>query len=377
MRNRRTLSRVIVGLMLLALLAIAGYVLAALVRQPPIVNIEADLNQAATALPAEVIREGLDVGGFRGRVYDTSEYDLIAEKVQDTKDARDISVGVTARPIDPVLLPEIVSLGTVSEQPLLFVTRSDSPALASPADLLGRRIQIGLIGSVSNDVGTKVLAEFGVTPENSTFLTDKIAVATASLINGSADAMIELYSPGDSELGTLLQEAKVRLIPMPSARAVAGRIGYIVSGTLPQGAFSVQRMIPPADIPVITVPITVIAHEGLSRAAVYEIAYALNNRFSQGTVLADPGTFPSFTHTIPSDPAAVEVYDSGSIPWQYRMLPSAIADLFIPLALASSILLILISFYQVLLPDALHLWTGVLKPRRVAKKSRKHDQPTE
>jgi len=259
----------------------------------------------------------------------------------------------------------------VSEVPLIIATRDESTAVETPTDLLGKRIQIGLIGSVANDLGRRVLEQYGVTEQNSTFLEDKADIATKSVLDGQSDAMIALYSPGDTGFDAILEPGRLRLIPTTSTRAVAGHVGYVVAGTLPRGAFSVKANIPPVDIPVIKVPITVIAHSGISRAAAFEIAAALNNRFSQGTVLADPGTFPSFTHTIPSDPAAVEFYASGAIPWQYRTLPAAIADMFIPLALFSSILLILISFYQLLLPDALHLWTGVLRPRRQDKRSRK------
>ncbi len=172
MRSRRVFARITIVLLLLYLLGISGYVVVSLVRQPPTVNIEADLNQPSTALPAEVMRAGLDRAGFPGVVYDTAYYDLVAEKVQDTKDSRDIIVGVTARPIDPRVLPDVVSLGTVAQQPLLFVTRGDEAPLSSPAELVGKRVQIGQLGSVSNEVGASVLAQFGVNESNTTFLVD-------------------------------------------------------------------------------------------------------------------------------------------------------------------------------------------------------------
>jgi hypothetical protein len=76
MRSRRVFARITIVLLLLSLLGISGYVVVSLVRQPPTVNIEADLNQPSTALPAEVMRAGLDRAGFPGVVYDTAYYDL-------------------------------------------------------------------------------------------------------------------------------------------------------------------------------------------------------------------------------------------------------------------------------------------------------------
>lgn len=371
MRSRRVFARITIVLLLLSLLGISGYVVVSLVRQPPTVNIEADLNQPSTALPAEVMRAGLDRAGFPGVVYDTAYYDLVAEKVQDTKDSRDIIVGVTARPIDPRVLPDVVSLGTVAQQPLLFVTRGDEAPLSSPAELVGKRVQIGQLGSVSNEVGASVLAQFGVNESNTTFLFDKSSVAASTLLDGSVDAMVTLYGNAEANLGEYFARHELHLIPTPSTKAVAGRVGYVVAGSVPSGAFSIEGSVPPQDIPVIEVPITVIAHSGVSRAAVFAIAESLRDQFGRGSVLAAPGTFPNFTNTIPSDTAAVQFYNDGITPWQYRTLPAPIADLFIPLALLSSILVILISIYQLLLPDALHLWTGVLKPRRHQKRAKR------
>lgn len=371
MSRGRVLSRIVVVVLLLALITLAAFVVAALLRKPPVVNIEVDLSQPASALTAEVIRQGLDAGGFRGVTYDTADYDLIGEKVQDTSDARDISVGVTSRPLDPAVLPDVVSLGTVSEQPLLFVTRGDAAALTSPAQLVGKRIQVGLPGSVENEVGVEVLAQFDVTDANSEFLFDKHEIAKKSLLSGDVDAMVVLYGYAESDMHEQFARHALHVIPTPSAKAVAGRVGYVVAGVLPQGAFSAARTVPPIDIPVIEVPITVIGRSGLSRAAVFDIAEALRNQFGRGTVLAPPGAFPTFTNTIPSDPAAVQFYTDGIVPWQYRSLPAPIADLFIPLAVIGSILIVVLSVYQVLLPDALQLWMGVLRPRRHRKRAGK------
>ena len=191
---------------------------------------------------------------------------------------------------------------------------------------------------------------------------------------GSADAMLSLFSPDDKSLDGLLALPEISLVPTPSTQAVAGRLGYLVAGNLPQGAVSVARNIPPTDLPAVAVPITVIANSTISRAAAYDIAQVLSYRFGRATVLAGPDEFPKFLHYLPSDPAAADYYASGVIPWQYRLLAAPIADLFIPIAVIGTIILLVFSIYGALLPSVYEAWVDRVVPHVRAKREKKAEK---
>lgn len=136
----------------------------------------------------------------------------------------------------------------------------------------------------------------------------------------------------------------------------------MIAGSIPQGAVSVVENLPSEDIPAIAVPITVVANSSISRAAAFEISAALDYHFSRGSVLSPPGVFPNFDQEVLADASAAEYYSSGVIPWQFRTFPAPIADLFIPIAVLGSILLIVFSVYGVLMPSVLELWQNVIRP---------------
>lgn len=372
-RTSLVISASLIGVLLLGLAGLLG---AAFLREAAPINIEADLLQESTALPAEVVHDALTKAGFASTLYDNGAYDIVVEKVQDSLEPRAIDIGVNARPVDSERFPNVVSLGTVGNIPILIIARDSGTPMSSPADLRGKKIQIGYPGSTSADVGTQILAEFNVTEGNSSLQTDKRSVAQASVLDGESDALIIMHSPYDDTDTDFITTPGLQIVPIPAAKAVAGRIGYVVAETLPVGAYRIAPPVPATDISVIAVPITVVARDSVSRSAIFSIARALNARFGQGTVLAEPGEFPEFLYNIPASDAASEYYSAGVIPWQYRVLPAPIADLVIPIAVIGSVLLILAAIYQVLLPEFYTVWTEIIRPRRHHRRQRRAGHAT-
>jgi hypothetical protein len=369
-RDRATIivSATLIGALILGL---AGLFFAAFLREAAPINIEADLLQESTALPAEVVHDALVKAGFTSTLYNSSTYDIVVEKVQDSFEPRAIDIGVNARPVDSERFPNVVSLGTIGNIPVLIIARAGVTPITSPAELRGKRIQIGYPGSTSAEIGEHILAQFNVTQGNSSLQSDKRSVAEAMVISGDSDAAIVMYSPYDDSHADFITTPGLQIVPIPAAKAVAGRIGYVVAETLPAGAYRVADAVPAEDITVIGVPITVVARDSVSRSAIFAIARALNTRFGRGSVLSEPGEFPQFLYNIPASDAASEYYDAGIIPWQYRLLPAPVADLVIPIAVTGSVLLILAALYQLLLPEFYTVWKEIIRPRRHHRRQRR------
>ena len=374
MRPKRLRTWIALLLLALLLIGFTSYVGAIWSQSDPIINVEANLSQPATRSPALVVDSALREAGFPGALYSSNEYDLVAEKVQDSRDPKEITIGVTSRQVDAIDMPDVVSLGTIGEQPLMILARGDAAPWTSPADLHGLRVQIGPPGSIANEVGTELLAQFGVTSSNSVFLQDKTSEASMSLIKGESDAMLALYSPEDTTLAPLVGRDDVHFVPTPATQAAAGHIGSVIAGSIPQGAVSVIDNVPSQDIPSISIPITVIANSSISRAAAFRIAAALDYQFSRGTVLSPPGKFPNFDQELLADPSAAEYYSGGVIPWEYRTFSAPVADLFIPIAVIGSIMLIVFSVYGVLVPSLMEMWTTVIRPQMKARGKRRDNE---
>lgn len=374
-RRLRWVVGIAYGVLALGLIAAIGTAVWAASRAPYELTIEADRSEPVIATVTDSLVRSLQGGGFAVDVVDTGDEDIIIEKIEDSRDQRGVELGVTARAVNPRQFPGVVSLGVVEKIPLIIVARGSEGTFTSPADLVGKRIQIGDYASVSADLAQRLLAEYGVTADNATLQRDKLEVAEDMVARGLSDAIVVLYSPkGRTSLGELVTTDEMSLVPMPSTKALAGRLGDVDVGVLPRGAYSITEDVPSKDMSVILVPISVVGESGMSTSAVYAIAQGLKEDFGPADVLSSPGEFPQSSSNLPNHPDAEAYYQTSSIPWQYRTLPPALADLFIPLALIGTIFLLAASVYQVLLPEAYSLWTGVLRPGRERRRERRQER---
>lgn len=376
-RARRVRRIAIVAYSVLALAFIAVLVIAgaAAFRATHEFVIEADTAEPAIVEIQQTLTRALESEGFTVRAYDIGDEDIVVERVQDTMDQRGVDLGITARSVSPRQFPDVVSLGVIAKVPLLLVARGPEGTYTSPAELRGKRIQIGDYASVSADLAQRLLAAYGVTPENSTLQRDVPEVAQEMLAAGESDAVFSLFIPRGKRadaLKSLVATGEYSLVPMPSTKALAGELSFVDVGTVPRGTLGLAADVPSADMNAIFVPITVVAHKSLSTSAVFAMAQGLKEDFAQGDALSSPGEFPELSYNLPNNLEAASYYETSSMPWQYHALPPALADLFIPLALAGTIFLIAASVYSLLLPEFYSLWTGVLRPRRERRREHRH-----
>ena len=365
------------GILAVGIIAVLALAVLASVRAPNPLTIEADQSEPAILEVSQSLQRSLAEAGFEVQILDNGDEDIVVEKVQDAADQRGVDLGVTARAVNSRQFPNVVSLGVVAKIPLIIVARGPNGTFESPADLVGSRIQIGDFASVSADVARRLLAEYGVTADNSTLQRDSLDVAEQMLEDGLSDAVVLLYSPKNQSLEDLVTQEDFSIVPMPATKALAGRLGDVDVGVLPKGSYSITADSPSEDMDVVLVPITAVANDSISTGAVYAMAQGLKEDFGPADVLSAPGEFPQASSNLPNHPDAESYYQTSSIPWQYRQLPPTLADLFIPLALAGTIFLIAASIYQVLLPEFYSLWTGVLRPRRERRREHRHARRAE
>lgn len=373
-RRVRTVAIIAYSVLAIGLVAVLALALLATLRAPNALTIEADESEPAIVEVVQSMQRSLTEAGFEVEVLDNGDEDIVVEKVQDAADQRSVDLGVTARAVNARQFPNVVSLGVVAKIPLIIVARGADGTLDSPADLIGKRIQIGDFASVSADIARRLLAEYGVTADNSTLQRDSLDVAEQMLKDGLSDAVVVLYSPKRQGLEDLVTLDDYTIVPMPSTKALAGKLGDVDVGILPKGSYSITATSPSEDMDVVLVPITAVANDGISTSAVYAMAQGLKEDFGPADVLSSPGEFPQPSSNLPNHPDAESYYQTSSIPWQFRELPPALADLFIPLALIGTIFLLAASVYQVILPEAYSLWTDVLRPGRVRRRERREDK---
>jgi uncharacterized protein len=286
------------------------------------------------------------------------------EIIADVNDPQNpVNVGFIAQEVDAEAYPNVVSLGSIVNEPLLFFARADLGEDLTLQDLAGRRVNIGPLQSGVNALASDVIDAYGL--GGAIDLTyEPSAVGVEQVLAGSIDAVALLFPPQTPIIERLALDPKLRIVGLTYPETLATRIGYVQATTIPPSAFSLRREIPAEPITTIGIPVTVIANAELAPGNAYLIAERLEQVFSEATLTSVAGEFPNFVDAqLPPDPSARDFY-AGGTPWQYRTLPHIIAEVLVPLLILGSIAIVLNSFYKLLLPDIHGLWAKVLSPRQ-------------
>jgi len=316
-------------------------------------------DRAVNALAADLRGKGIDVELVRAEK-STENAAMVNDRI-DGINASFITMSVKGHEY-----PNVTSVGTIANLPVIVLAApSQAKSITSMRDLKGKRIEVGVAGSMREQTSLMILQQFGVNASNSTFLHASQLAALTNAENNDADAVIGTIDPHDPANAEYAQTTSLTLIPMPESEAISGMNGFSSPAVLTAGSFSLDPLIPAADVPTVSVPATMIVNSDLSEGVVYEIAQYLAHEYGRGTVTNLPGQFPNFSdRQFPANPSAADFYATGAKPWQYTILPRQIGDLLIPLVLALSIFLFVASLYSLFFPDSLSLWTGILQPRR-------------
>jgi TRAP-type uncharacterized transport system substrate-binding protein len=269
-----------------------------------------------------------------------------------------VDIGIAQAGLPPP--PGLISLGSISYQPLLLFYRA--PALELISDLTGKKIAIGAQGSGARSFALKLLAANGINEKGPTELLDLDAdEAAKALTDRKIDAAFIMSESASSDILHLLLE--IHLYNYKQANAYSRKIDYLNVLDLPEGSIDFGQNIPDHDINLVGPMVELVAAKGLHPALSDLILEAATEVHSKPGIFQYRGEFPSETdHAIPLSEDASRFYKSGKS-FFYRYLPFWIASL------ASRIVVVFIPTLVILIPalrsiPAFFRWRTHVKIRR-------------
>ena len=220
--------------------------------------------------------------------------------------------------------PHLESLGSLYYEPLwLFLT--DEVQISRLSDLKGRRIAIGVQGSGTHALATRLLSENGVTAETAQFLELDGQLGGEALNNQQADALFIVAGITSNTVRRLLESDDVSLYSFQRGEAYHRIFKYLSKVTLPQGSVDLDRNIPDHDITLVAPSANLVVRKDLHPALIYLFMMAAEEVHRHGGLLEDRGAFPSPKAVgFPLNKEARKFYQSGP-PFLMRVLPFWIA----------------------------------------------------
>jgi len=220
-------------------------------------------------------------------------YRLIVDRAEGV-DAAIVQGGTL--PDDDERTAALEAVVSIYHEPLFIFHRAATPT-SRIADLTGRRVAIGPVGSGTRALALRLLAANGITAENTTLLPQGGEAAAAALREGAIDAALFVIAPDTPYIADLLADDAVALLPIDRAAAYGRRFHYLSRVTLHRGVVDLARDLPRDDVPLIAPAASIIAHDDTHPAVIQLLVRAATTEHRGGSMLSPPGQFPSETLT--------------------------------------------------------------------------------
>ena len=253
-------------------------------------------------------------------------------------------------------IDKLVSLGSISHQPLFVFYRSAAP-IHLLSELKGKRLAIGPEGSGTRALVTKLLKSNDIEPGGATALLGLGGEdASKALLDNTVDA---IFLMGDSAapqvIKALLLNKDIRLLDFAQAEAYVRRMPYLSKLNLPMGSFDFGQNIPAQDVTLIGPTVELVARKTLHPALSDMLIEAAKEVHSGAKLLQHAGEFPApLEHEYRISDDARRYYTSGKS-FLYRNLPFWVATL------VDRMLVVVVPVIMLLIPGlklvpALYAW---------------------
>lgn len=235
----------------------------------------------------------------------------------------------------------LVSLGSVTYEPLLVFYRSDKPVKLL-SGFAGKRVAVGSVGSGTRSLALQLLALNGIKTNGTTSLLDLDGDDAANaLLAGTADAV---FLMGDTTSGAvmrkLLADSSIGLFDFTQADGYTRRISYLNKLVLPQGSMDFGKNIPPHDVNLVGPTVEIIARPNLNPALSDMLIEAAKHVHNPAGVFKRHNEFPApIEHDFPISAEAERYYRSGKkflynfLPFQLASVINRILVVFVPAVL--------------------------------------------
>lgn len=242
-------------------------------------------------------------------------------------------------------IDKLVSLGSVSYEPLLVFYRGSAP-LDLLSQLMGKRLAIGQEGSGTRTLALTLLAANGIEAGSATALAGLEGdPAATALLEGKVDAVFlmgEAASP--QTMRNLLRMQDIQIFDFTQADGYTRRIGYLNKLVLPKGSIDFGKNIPAHDVSLIGPTVELVARGDLHPALSDLLIEAAGEVHGNAGLFKRQGEFPApLEHEFQISDDARRYYKSGKS-FLYRYLPFQLASL------VNRIIVVLVPVVLVLLP---------------------------
>lgn len=258
----------------------------------------------------EEYKERLEKMGLRVKLVAThGSVDNLGRLTRDELDAAFVQAGVATAVAGA---SGARGLAAIASHPL-WVFAPASVTFQSLRELRGRKVGVGPSHSGTEALVRGLLRDYGVTPDNTTFVNMARAEVGQSLAGGAADCAFIVCACDAPVIRELSADPRLRLVPIDAHQAaLSQRFRYLRAMSLPRGLLDLERELPAQETPMLVPSIMLAAREELHPRVVEQLLMVAQVVHAPGNWLDPPGRYPTLEGMdLPAHPASERYMRSG------------------------------------------------------------------
>lgn len=212
------------------------------------------------------------------------------------------------------------SLGSLYYEPLWVFYRGTEKVRRIP-DLISKRLAVGVPGSGTQMLASRVLAVNGLDETDAELFTLGGKRAVDSLLAAEVDAIFLVASAKSPAVRRLLSAPGIHLMSFERANAYTSNLRFLTNVILPEGAIDLERNIPPEETILLAATANLVVRDDLHPALIDLLLQAAQSVHEEGGWFEQVGQFPAPDHLeFPLNADARRYYKYGP-PFLQRFLP--------------------------------------------------------
>ena len=273
---------------------------------------------------------------------------------------------------------ELMSLAGLYHEPLWVFYRGER-TIDQIAQLRGRRIAIGPVGSGTRPLALQVLALAGINAKNTRLLDLGADGAADALAKGGIDAAMLVADTDSPTVSQLLHDRRLKLMSFVQAEAITRHLHYLSHVVLPEGGIDFAANLPAHDVHLVAPTANLVVRDDIHPALISLLMGAATEIHGGAGLLRKAGEFPSEKGVDLAMSVDAERYLKSGPPFLQRHLPFWLAvfiDRMVVMLLPLLAILIPVvrftpTLYAWRIKSRIYRWYGKLKVLEVDMESAK------
>jgi len=223
--------------------------------------------------------------------------------------------------------PDLVSLGSISYEPLWVFQRKNTKILTDISQLKGMKVATGEKGTGVEVIASKIFNAEGVNEGNTTILYMDMKEAAERLIQGNIDAAVFMDPPENEIIREFFSSSKINEVSLQDSEALRRRFRYLHVIKIPPSGIDLALEQPHSELLTIAPTAYVAINKKLDAALQYLMLSIVDEVHHNPTLISDENEFPSDKDVDLPLSQDADIYYTKGKPFLQQYLPFQVASL--------------------------------------------------